>query len=429
MLLDDTRNRGSDSGPPPNNIAGGGSVNNDYEPGQNIRDSYNNSGLTDDDSYNSMNAGRSFQDDPDDGYQSSGRVVSDFQDSEYPSMNKEGMRDEEFQDQYHNSRRGGLRDQANRAYKRANAVVRNKPTKWAGEKFLGDKNAFKSDTPENREKVKEEAKKRARKYLSDKVGDKIGDEALKKGFQKGLSGGGKSLAKDGYNTAKVAAREARAAMKAAKAAKATADVAKGARAASAAAQGLKAGFSAVGVASAPETLGLGLLVSLLLNIAISLGIEDAIDMAFELKNGNLKKAKFHAEKAYMSIAMFIWLLVSIGLTFSVVGWIFGVPLLILLNLYAIIGIFFKNSGKFQGLARKWELAILIFADFVVFVIVSSFLAGLLYYICVESSVASAFGGTGVIGTIASAAGSLVDWATGTEYFSTMSDICKDIKNF
>lgn len=429
MLLDDTRNRGSDSGPPPNNIAGGGSVNNDYEPGQNIRDSYNNTGLTDDDSYNSVNPRQPFQDDPNDGYQSSGRVVSDFQDSEYPSMNKEGMKDGEFQDQYRDSRRGGLRDQASRAYKRANAVVRNKPTKWAGEKFLGDKNAFKSDTPENREKVKEEAKQRARKYLSDKVGDKIGNRAFQKGFQKGLKPGN---LKEGFQAAKAVAQRAKAAARAAKAAKTAktaATAAKGAKAAATGVKALQTGIAAAGAASGPETLGLGLLVSLLLNIAISLGIGDAIDMAFELKNGNLKKAKFHAEKAYMSIAMFIWLLITIGLTFSVVGWIFGVPLLIVLNIYAIIGIFFKDAGKFQGLARKWELAILIFVDFVVFVIVSLFLAGLLYYICVESSVASAFGGTGVIGTIASAAGSLVDWATGTEYFSTMSDICKDIKNF
>jgi hypothetical protein len=361
-----------------------------YEPGQQFSNSYKDNPLNDDDSYTSINPNYNIELDDDDAYPSvNPRPSSQFEDSGYESANKDNFSDPEFQNYYKGQQRGGLMDQARRAVKRGRATVQRTIPKKIGEDLLGDKQAFMDSSPENRERVKELAKERARNALSDNIGDGLG-----KGFKEGIKKGAKGIAKDGLSEAG----------KVAKGAKNVATAAKGAKNVATAAEGLEGAIALVGAASGPETLGLGTIAAFLLDIAISLGIEDAVDCLFELKEGNIGKAKFHAEKAYMSVQMFVWFLIGIVFSISVTGFIIGVPIMVALTIYALLGIIFPGVGLLQGLSRNWELAILFIVDLFLFIIVLTFVAGVLWYICDQSGL----GG----GNAAALISKVIDWWNG-----------------
>lgn len=245
------------------------------------------------------------------------------------------------------------------------------------------------DTPENRERLKEEARERAQKF-SKKAGEKL---------EKRLAGRGTQLGERAVGAGKAArvGQEAKMAATAAKGAKTAATAAKGAKTAGTAVKGIQGVVAAAGALSGPETLGLGTIAAILLNIAISLGISDAIDCLFEIKAGNMKKAMFHAIKAIYLIVMFVLLLITALLSVSVIGIIFGVPMLLLLNIYAIMGVFFPDIPTLQGLSRKWMWMILILLDIYAIVMVILIVAGVLYGVCTETTIGSMLGYSGVIG--------------------------------
>lgn len=247
-----------------------------------------------------------------------------------------------------------------------------------------------SDTDENRERLKEEARERAKSYSKD-VGKKLDNRIASRGLQTS-----EKVAGDVGRGAR-AAQEARAAATAAKGAKTAAATAKGAKAAGTAVKGVQGAIAVAGVASGPETLGLGTIAALLLNIAIGLGISDAIDCLFELKNGNLKQAMFHAIKAIYLIQGFLWLLVALILNISVVGMIVGAPLLLIMNIYMVLGMFFPDVPHLQGLSRKWMMAIILLLDIFVIVMIITVAAGVLYGICTQTVIGSLIGWTGIIG--------------------------------
>lgn len=269
--------------------------------------------------------------------------------------------------------------------------------------------ALSKDTDSNRDLVKQEAKKRARDYASDKIGKNIADEGFKRGFQKGLSKEAGALAKEGAQ--KVAGQAA--AKVGAKAA---------AQGGTKAAQTV---ITAAGAASGPETLGLGFLAAMLLNIAISLGVGEAIDCLFELKNGNVKKAGFHAIKAIYLVQMFIVLLVAAILCLSVAGIIIGGPLVLLLNIYAILGMFFPNVPHLQGLSRKWMLAILILLDLFLIILIVTLFAGIIFGICTQTAIGSMLGWGGAIGD---AVNYLDNSRFGTGgYLSALNEVCRMVQ--
>lgn len=275
------------------------------------------------------------------------------------------------------------------------------------------------DTPENRELLKEEAKERAKQF-SKRTGQQL--------ERKLASRGGAQLGEAAADLGKGArmAQEARTAATVAKGAKTAATAAKGAKAAGTAVKGVQGVVAVAGVAAGPETLGLGTLAAFLLNIAISIGISDAIDMAFELKAGNFQKAKFHAIKAVYLIVMFIMLLVLGILSLTVVGIIVAAIPLLLMNVYAVLGLFFPENPFLQGLSRKWMMALLILLDIFVIIVVLTFLMAVLYGICTLPVIGSLIGWTGIIGD----AINYVDSNFGTGgYLSALNQACASITKF
>ncbi len=246
------------------------------------------------------------------------------------------------------------------------------------------------DTEENRERLKEEARERAKSYSKD-VGKKLDNRITSRGLQTG-----EQVVGDIGQGAR-AAQEARAAASAAKGAKTATTVAKGAKATGTTVKGVQGAIAVAGVASGPETLGLGTIAALFLNIAIGLGISDAIDALFELKNGNPKQALFHATKAIYLIQGFIWLLVVLIANISVVGMIVGAPLLLIMNIYMILGMFFPGVPHLQGLSRKWMMAIIFLLDLFVIIMIVTIASGVLYGICTQTAIGSLIGWTGIIG--------------------------------
>lgn len=282
------------------------------------------------------------------------------------------------------------------------------------------------DTPENRERLKEEAKERAKKF-SNKAGQRLEQKLAGKGGAK-LGQAATDIGKGAR-----AAQEARTAANVAKGAKAAANVAKGAKVAAAGAKtaavgvkGVQGAIAVAGVASGPETLGLGTVVAFLLNIAISLGISDAIDCLFEIKAGNKKKAIFHAIKAATLIVMFLYLLITLILCLSVIGLLVGAPLLLLLNIYVILGLFYPGVPQLQGLSRKWEIAIIVLLDAYAIVMVITIFAGILYGVCTQTTIGSLLGYGGVIGD----AINYVDTNYGTGgYLAGLNQACASITKF
>lgn len=419
MLLDDTTNRSSDANTPGT----------EYEPGQNVRDSYRDDQFEDSDGYQS----------------SSPSQPSEFEDSGYESPNRFGYQDPEFRDQFDRNeamrRQGGFAAQVKRAMNRASASVGRTAGKEGAKALTGKGTpvsalrALGDDTPENRELVKQEAKDRIRKYARDKAKEKLGTEvkdlskdALKKAAKESAQKAFKKAGKEGIKQGgKLAARAG---------AEVGGKAVGAAAGAGTAVSGTAAGAVGVaGVASAPETLGLGLLVALLIELALYLGLSDAIDYLFELgaagkavaqrdfeaAKQHRKKALFHAQKAAMLLLMGFLLLIAIGLSLSVGGIIFGIPMLFLLSLYMFLGMAFPKVGLLQGLSKKPEQVFLIIFDVVAFIILMALVAALFWYICERSGL-----GTGLFAQIGA---KLVDWWSGAEFVSTFNDACTKIGNF
>lgn len=390
LLLDDTSNRGSDAG---------------YGVGKTVPET-DQTLFNDDDGYQSLNAGQ--QTNPDfESYNSNnpaGGRPSVFEDSGYDSPNYRNYSDPEFQAYQEAQRRSSLIDEAKRGMKRAKAVAQRSVPKKIGE-AMGDKQMFMGDSEKDRDLAKDKVKQKARDYLSDKIGDKIGDEAIKKGFQKGLSKGAKGLAKEG---AKDAAKTAT------KAATKGAAQAGSKVAAEGAIAGAEGAVDVLGAATGFETFGLGFILAILLNIAISLGVSDAVDAAFELKDGDFKKAYFLAVRGASKVGMFIVLLLSLVTVFSIGGIIFAIPILLALNIYMLLGFAFKSIPQLQGLVW-WEIIIIIVVDVMAFIILMAFLGALGWYLC------SGIGGGGAVTT---AITTVYDWWNKSNLGSVADTFCK-----
>lgn len=436
MLLDANNYKSGDTG---------------YQPGQQFRNSYKDNPLndddsyasvnpaqfpelTDDDSYQSNNAGSSLELDDSDSYQSvnPGQDIALDDTDSYESVNKDKLGASE----YVNTKPSGRLRQ-----KIGNSIV-NKLGNEAGVP-AEMMNLLNNDTPENREQLKARAKELARNEIKNQARKHIKSDGFNKQIENGLGRNAKDILKDaaGFgkkmgNTKNVQVLtdggkavqrgkrlydEGKNAAKLAKGAKNIATAAKGAKNVATAAEGLEGAIALVGAASGPETLGLGTIAAFLLDVAISLGIEDAVDCLFELKEGHISKAKFHAEKAYMSVQMFVWFLIGIVFSISVTGFIIGVPIMVALTIYALLGIIFPGVGLLQGLSRNWELAILFIVDLFLFIIVLTFVAGVLWYICDQSGL----GG----GNAAALISKVIDWWNGTQYASMLNEGCQSIRNF
>jgi hypothetical protein len=280
---------------------------------------------------------------------------------------------------------------------------------------FGQPDMFNDDSEQGRQRARELAKQKARKLAQEKIGKAITDEGLKQGFEKGLSKGAGSLAKEG---AKKAAGKA-AGQAAGKAAAQTA--AKGAG--QLAAKGLQTAVTGAGAATGAETFGLGFLLAFLLNIAISLGVSDAVDAGFELKAGNVKHATFLAIRAASKVGMFVWVLLTMAFVFSVGGFIFGVPMLVALNIYMIAGFAFKKIPQLQGLVW-WEIGIILVLDIMAFLIVMAFVGAMGYYLCSSTGINSG----GVIGGISNVVlgfvTSVYDWWNSSTAGSVAYDFCQ-----
>ncbi len=342
-------------------------------------------------------------------YQSSLGRAANFEDP-YESQNAANFDDPEYLKGKQAPKRD-IKTQLNQAAARGKAELAKRPTQYVGDKLLGDKHAFRGDTPENRERVKELAEKKIKDKASHEIGKRMGDQVAKKAFQEGLSKGSKAVAKEGIEKAGKLAAQA--------ATKATTKAVAGAGAKAAVGVGQTA-ISGVGAASGAASFGLGLVLSFLLNIAISLFISDAIDAGFELKSGNFQKARFLAIRAAMKVGMFILLLVTLVSLISVGAWIIAFPLLIFINIYMVLGLLLKNFAFFQGLVL-WEVAIVIMIDFLAFIILATFVAALGWWICDQSGL----GG----GTVSNVATSVYDWWNGSNYASTINEMCTSIKSF
>lgn len=244
---------------------------------------------------------------------------------------------------------------------------------FSGEALSG----LSKDTEENRERLKAEAKERASKYIKEKVGDQLEKKVSREAGKKVAEQAGKKVAQ---KAGKVATEQA---------------VKQGGKLAAKAAE--KGIFKIAEAAAGPETLGLGTVAIWLLEVAVNLGINDAIDALFELKNGNIKKAYFHAVKAIYLIIMFVGFLVILILSITVIGLIVTIIPIILLNVYVVMGFMFPDNPALQGFSRKWEIAALFLLDIFVIIMIIAVAAGVLYGICTQTAIGSLIGWTGIIG--------------------------------
>ncbi len=284
-------------------------------------------------------------------------------------------------------------------------------------------NALNQDSPQARQEVKDYAKQKTRDFAKDRIGKKIANQGIKQGFEKGLEkGAGAAIKQGGKKAIQSAGKSAgKAVAKGAAKGAAQAGTKVGAKAGTMAA--VEGGIAAAGVATGAATFGLGFILSMLLDIAISLGINDAVDAAFELKEGNVKQATFLAIRAGTKVGIFIWFLIGLVLMFSVAGIFFAIPILVVLNIYMILGSIPALDGipHLQGMVW-WEKLILIAIDIIAFLILVAFIGGLVYYLCETSGL----GGGGVTGAITGAAASVYDWWSGGTSASFANDICKQV---
>ncbi|HEX3099595.1 MAG TPA: hypothetical protein VHQ41_01335 [Patescibacteria group bacterium] len=324
--------------------------------------------------------------------------------SESVTTPAESFNNFETKNQPETQRRSGLIEQA-------------KQNLQKGKDYLNGKNDENSeselhdDSPKGRERLREFQKQKARDFASKKIGQKIGDEGMRAGFEKGLSKSASSLAKD--KITRKATKEV--------GEKAVKEVAKkaGQQAGKAAAT---AAVDTLGAATGVETFGLGFVLAFLLNIAISLGLNDAFDAYDAYKDGDEKQARFLAVRAAAKVGMFIYLLITFGFMISIGGIFFAVPLIILLNIYMLAGMFFKSIGVLQGLVW-WEIGIVLLIDLFGFLILAAFIGALGYWLCNSSGLGSG----GVTGAIAGAVASLYDWWNQSSAGSVAADFCKYVQ--
>ncbi len=285
--------------------------------------------------------------------------------------------------------------------------------------------------------IKGAARRKTQDAIGNKVASKIGHDGIRQGFESGMRNHGAygKLAKmKGYfskysSVSNYAADKAVQAGKnlAKKGAKKVAEkVGSGAAkevgkkaAGQAVSKGLSGAVDVAGAATGVETFGLGFLAAFLLNIAISLGVSDAIDALFELKDGNYKRARFLAIRAATKVGMFVVLLVSLVMIFSIVGIFFAIPILICLNVYMLLGAAFKNVAIFQGFVW-WEKAIVVVLDVMAFLIMLAFVMAVGWYLCDTTGL----GGGGVAGAVTGAIVRVYDWWEKTDAGSVAEDFCK-----
>jgi hypothetical protein len=274
---------------------------------------------------------------------------------------------------------------------------------------IGDKNVFKKDSSETREKAKDLATQKAKKLAKDKIGKRITNEGIKKGFETGLEKGAKNVAKEGAKKAgkKIVEQGGKQLVKG--------GARVGAKAATPALEGVVAvGGAATGV----ETAGIGFLVAFLLEIAISLGVGDAVDGMFELGSGNIKKA-FLFVRAATKVGMFLPWLLTMGFMVSIGGIIIGIPLLIILNIYMILGKIFKNSALLNGLVW-WEIAVIIVMDIFLLIFTLTFILAMGWYLCTTTRL----GAGGVQGALAGWVVTAYDWWNETSIGTVAAEFCK-----
>lgn len=275
--------------------------------------------------------------------------------------------------------------------------------------------ALRDDSPQARDEVKEYAKQKTRDFAKDKIGGQL-KGGIKKGFESGIKeGAGKAIKEGAKKTAGKAIGKA--------AIKETSKVVGKAGVRIGGAAAVEGGVAVAGAAAGVASFGLGFVLSLLLDIAISLGINDAVDALFELKEGNIKQATFLAVRGANKVGVFIWMLITVVSLLTVVGVFFAIPSLILLNIYMLLGSIpaFKGIPHLQGMV-VWEKIILIMIDIVAFLILAAFIGGIVYYLCSMSGL----GGTGVNGAITSTAASLYDWWNGGSGATFANEICTQV---
>ncbi len=353
---------------------------------------------------------------------------------DYPSStaNVPGRQDSEFQDEFRKREQRGVANQAGYSLGKV---------KSAAQRL--------QDTPENREQVKEEAKDRIRKYARDRIKDKLGEEigdlsgdALKKAAKENIKRAGKkAVSKVGKEVGEQAVKQG-----AKLAARGAAEVGGKVAAGAAATAGAEGAIAAGSIASAGPTLGLGLLIGLLLEIAMYLGMSDAIDCVFELvkfqtalakgdteaAREHHKQARFHAQRGAMLVLMGFALLIALvlGLGIPPFGTVIGAVMMIPLTLYMISGMIFPKVGVLQGLSKKLLQILVILYDLYIIIGILLMLAAILWGVC------SSFGlikdgswYSAIVGTVASVGAKLVDWARGGDWASTFTQICGDIGKF
>ncbi|HEX3095920.1 MAG TPA: hypothetical protein VHQ20_02255, partial [Patescibacteria group bacterium] len=373
-----------------------------------------------DDGYNSQNQGLPIDEDP--GlYDSAGdyKIPSNFDESGYESPNQYAAENtDEFQQSRTDQRRRSLIDQAKRLNKRGRALIQNRATGKVGEAIGGDKQTFRNDTEKNREEAKRLAARKARRMARDQLTKRIGNEGINKGIKKGLSKETGKLVKEGAKRAGKRVVQG-AAKGAAETGAKVAGQAAGKAAGTAAAGALEGAVTAGAAATGVETFGIGFVVGLLLNIAISLGVSDAVDATFELAHGDFKHARFLAIRAAAKVGMFFVFLVSFVMIFSIGGLIVGIPILVLLNVYMILGMLFKNFAPFQGFVW-WEKGIIIFTDIMAFMFTLVFILTMGWYLCT----ATGLGGGGVRGAVSGAIVSVYDWWNKSTVGGVAADFCK-----
>lgn len=425
-FLDDTTNRGSDARPSARSQSEG-RISNSYQPGSNLQNSY--SGQGDTEEYVSQNAGSQISPQPE-SYQSNNAgqsVPSNFEDSGYQSVNRPSL-NPNFKEQYYKKQQGGFGNQAMRAINRARAIAQKRAPNEA--KKMANDGQYQGLLGE--QWAKEKAKEKAREFAKDKVGKALEKKLGKgagRGFRKALTGdAGSALKKQGQKALQKATglgKNAKRAknIKAAKNLKRAGQVGKGVKNIKTGATMVRGGALAIGAATGPETLGLGFILGLLVNIAIGLGVEDAVEGAFKLKDGDLREARFLFVRAGAKVGAFIVFLLSLGLIMSVAGIIIGIPILFGLNVYMVLGLVFPRIAVLQGFVG-WERIIIVMFDFMAFIIFAAFLAGVAWYICEQSGL----GASGALGTAQSIGVAIVDWWNGSEYASTIQEMCRNIKS-
>jgi hypothetical protein len=130
------------------------------------------------------------------------------------------------------------------------------------------------------------------------------------------------------------------------------------------------------------TAGLGLIITVFVEIALRLGFDDAFDGVAALAQvpPDITKARKLLVQAGMKVIIGLSVILIAISCFTVVGIIPALPALIFLHIYWFLGFVFPGSGWFNGFL-KWELLLLVLVDVFVFIVFAVAAAALLYYAC------------------------------------------------